>query len=458
MLSNNTFSQIVHQFAQAIGFDAWDWMAVLVSIVSLYVAAVTLKSQKHTEKNTQPLLDKGAQLLLFMELFSDLFNLMYRCTVAKLKREVNSSAKLDMFSAPYCLLLPEGNIHMELFYASEYEFLLVNDLDRRIREYNRKAEYLTAQALGDGNKVEGVYDALENDMRVVASAILFVTKQIYIKDDDVKKLFLRINPQINKKFFWLQQIAYNKCEANLTEKDKMKRELMECEVERMFYPFTGNVASGVLELEMLTECLLADTIFETEDVQSDDGQSKVACALLAKGEIYLKRKHYRYAMQQLKGALEGLFDTDKELSDLVILAANDLSKCMQQMFGDSVSAKDSLEYAEVRFLLDEAKRYSVDFAVGTDWWKTSHLCGKACFYVAHDCDSEALDCIRPVLDTVAYTDFAEIHGNRGATLARQAIDVLHQLGSSKDECTWEEASQLIGDLSHVLDKILNITN
>lgn len=52
----STFAQFIEDCASWIGFDVWDWFAFLVASISLYVAYVTLKSQRRTEKNTQALL------------------------------------------------------------------------------------------------------------------------------------------------------------------------------------------------------------------------------------------------------------------------------------------------------------------------------------------------------------------------------------------------------------------
>lgn len=73
-LSIFSFADQVKAFAESTSLNTWDWLAFLIAIISLCVAGIslyiafgTLKSQKKTEKNTQPVMTEKVQYLLLKQ-------------------------------------------------------------------------------------------------------------------------------------------------------------------------------------------------------------------------------------------------------------------------------------------------------------------------------------------------------------------------------------------------------
>ena len=71
----------VKEIATDYGFNVWDWCAVLVSICSVFIALAslliaskTLKSQKKTEQNTLPIINKVVQLTLLSQIIRDVYD------------------------------------------------------------------------------------------------------------------------------------------------------------------------------------------------------------------------------------------------------------------------------------------------------------------------------------------------------------------------------------------------
>ena len=228
----SAFSQFIEDCASRIGFDVWDWFAFLVALISLYVAYVTLKSQRSTEKNTQALLTLDAQLMLFSDLFLKLYTIQMNLLSKSLRQrragkayfeiyeykelgelgkdvllsdpvmnflytsEVSSSLESHFKSLskalssykqivgyPNALTLPLQNIHSELFYDNEFQFLLVNRVYTHIEEFNHKYEYLVQQDNGVS------LDVMIYDVAKLAEEIRRLVKEIYLLNDKVRKLY-----------------------------------------------------------------------------------------------------------------------------------------------------------------------------------------------------------------------------------------------------------------------------
>ena len=234
-LERSAFSKFIENCASWIGFDVWDWFAFLVASVSLYVAYVTFKSQRRTEKNTQALLTLDAQLMLFSDLFLKLYTIQMRvlCEVVRKRRALEACCELyeykaklkmdgyceertftdcgmvdlylsdipdsltkhfeelsegcrsykELVSFPNDFMIPIQNIHPELFYNNEFQFLMINRLVTHIDDFNHKYEYLLQKK--DTPDLEMIIE----DVSRIARETRDTVKEIYLFNDKVQKLY-----------------------------------------------------------------------------------------------------------------------------------------------------------------------------------------------------------------------------------------------------------------------------
>lgn len=114
----------------------------IISLVTLVVALLTLRSQKHTERNTMPIINKGVQELLFEDLIIRLLDAQIRIAAGW-----NVCAKKgydSYFSERYLnvIRIPLELIHVELFYNDRDNYRTVKGLYDNVREYNEHIDVL----------------------------------------------------------------------------------------------------------------------------------------------------------------------------------------------------------------------------------------------------------------------------------------------------------------------------
>lgn len=144
-------------FGKQYGFNVWDWSAVIISlcsgiiaILSLIVTVKTLRSQKKTEQNTLPSINRDVQISLLAQNLSDLYD-SYALIFA-----------LDYLlqSTDYCITpsshfwelvkLNSSDVHEYLFYGSESQFRPIHKLKSAIDDFNNSLNSLES-CLGSKN-------------------------------------------------------------------------------------------------------------------------------------------------------------------------------------------------------------------------------------------------------------------------------------------------------------------
>lgn len=184
-------------------YPPWDWVAVIVAILSfviasfaLGVATKTLKSQRQTEKNTTPIMTTSIQKFLLKEILIRLFcgymkintlkmvleESLYQTTVSKI---LLSDIKID-----------EGDIHVELFYDNDVSYRLIRGLLDEIRLYNRYVDIVIdhqEQDCKDKGVLEQEMDGLLQRNGIVADVISKVMGILYnYKPQEVCNLLLEV--------------------------------------------------------------------------------------------------------------------------------------------------------------------------------------------------------------------------------------------------------------------------
>lgn len=143
MTTTNNIGETVVEFGKYYGFNIWDWSAVLISVCSVFVAVVslivatkTLRSQKKTERNTLPVINKDVQLSLLAQSLRDLFDsyiLIFALDflLSKSNYTVKPSCHFWMYAKPH-----PNDIHESLFYSSETKLYPIHQLKLALIEFD----------------------------------------------------------------------------------------------------------------------------------------------------------------------------------------------------------------------------------------------------------------------------------------------------------------------------------
>lgn len=140
---------MIEEFAKSLSLTIWDWMAVLVALLSFLVASFslivafkTLKSQRQTEINTLPVINLEIQEFLLCQLALALLDSHIRTTASwKLTNEKKYLFYLSE-KILYQLKLPADLIHVELFYNNYEHYKTIQGLVNMINNYNQSIDVL----------------------------------------------------------------------------------------------------------------------------------------------------------------------------------------------------------------------------------------------------------------------------------------------------------------------------
>lgn len=129
----------MEKFAEALSLDKWDYVAIVISLIALWVAYKTFKSQKATEKNTMPIINMGIQKKLWLFLIKQFFYKMQYLHILKtLLQRCNYEKKPEESFINSLCIEPDDYLHKELFYDEKYEkyYGNVHWIIKHINDYN----------------------------------------------------------------------------------------------------------------------------------------------------------------------------------------------------------------------------------------------------------------------------------------------------------------------------------
>lgn len=145
-IRNSTF-----RTAENTTFGVWDGLALAFSFLALYYTWKTYRSQKETESNTQRTQDNTKRITLESQkhLLYDLIRHLYRNMVITYTMKVKMDrAMVDAGADAYVaypseehlikLKIPMENIHLNVFYGNDKQYMAMNDLYLKMRNYNEE--------------------------------------------------------------------------------------------------------------------------------------------------------------------------------------------------------------------------------------------------------------------------------------------------------------------------------
>lgn len=130
-------------FGTELGFNIWDWSAVVISICSFIIAACslsvamkTLKSQRKTEQNTMPLMNEDIQLFLLNNSLRELYESFISMNALYAILEFTNYKVYPSKQFWNLVYLDTNNFHLELFYGDEKKFRKLYYLIYYIEKFN----------------------------------------------------------------------------------------------------------------------------------------------------------------------------------------------------------------------------------------------------------------------------------------------------------------------------------
>lgn len=174
----------VVDIAEKYGLSTWDWVALIITILSLLIALLslviatkTLSSQKQTQKNTTPIMSLTIQETLLMEVIVYAYNTMvkiYSLHVLMSRKNYRLYPEESLLQS-FCL--PIDYIHEELFYTDENKFGKIHQLKNVMEDYNRYVKSLSGHLYERGlesNEIERMYALLNNACSDTIATIQYI--------------------------------------------------------------------------------------------------------------------------------------------------------------------------------------------------------------------------------------------------------------------------------------------
>ena len=174
------FHHQIVEFAEKYGLNTWDWVALiitsislLIAIISVIIATKTLISQKATEKNTQPIMNVeiqqfliGQKLLCILDSYIYLFALQY--FLSKYNYQVKPSSHFWELTK-----LSLEDMDESLFYNDNKKFVSFHKLREIFKEFNSSfdglKEMLTDQKASKQEKDLELYHIYNEIGRIMGS-------------------------------------------------------------------------------------------------------------------------------------------------------------------------------------------------------------------------------------------------------------------------------------------------
>lgn len=138
---------MIERIAELLHVSEWDWIAIIIALISLGIAIAsmifakrTLKSQRQTEINTTPIIKSSIQEFLLKEILVKVFDgymrltsLKYLYNKEKYKSYVSEEKLMD-------LKIDTNNIHVELFFSDEVKYRCMQGLLDITKAFNSRID------------------------------------------------------------------------------------------------------------------------------------------------------------------------------------------------------------------------------------------------------------------------------------------------------------------------------
>lgn len=143
IITSSIFPDYIRHIADELALSYWDWSAIILSLVSLLIAILsflvarrTLISQKRTEKNTSPIINKKVQLFLLNNSLRELYESLISITALYAALEHTSYKIFPSRQFWHLVYIDTSNLHEELFYGDDTKFQAIYYLKTSLNKFN----------------------------------------------------------------------------------------------------------------------------------------------------------------------------------------------------------------------------------------------------------------------------------------------------------------------------------
>lgn len=190
---------MVKEFAEYFSLTIWDWFTAIVAVISLIVAVFafviaiktyrvskkTLASQQQTEKNTTPVINLKIQELILNKMIENLyFDRMELMAIWTLLKSKNYTHYLvDAIWDGY--IIDINSVHYELFYDESIDFQHIEDLRKRIKDYNMVLLSLKESIRIQANQdtIEALFSTLFRIINLLPWNFLSIQNDVFNKEE-----------------------------------------------------------------------------------------------------------------------------------------------------------------------------------------------------------------------------------------------------------------------------------
>lgn len=253
-MHNGNFSDYIIDLANTYGLGTWDWIALIISIVSLSVALFsfiiarrTLFSQKRTEKNTQPLMNEDVQLFLIgQKLLSLLDSYVFFFALHYLLDKTNYHTYPSSHFWNY-VNIKTDDLNESLFYNSQEKFVPFHSLIEVHNVYSNDVKSLKNLVENPNSKHDEIIAEivhLYNDIGLIISEYSEVLRVCFNLDVQKREEFF------SKYFFTTDDTKYFNqwCNKHNCERENVKRlYLAGTDSEQFLTPFLNQFTKNAVE-------------------------------------------------------------------------------------------------------------------------------------------------------------------------------------------------------------------
>lgn len=253
-MHNGNFSDYIIDLATNYGLGTWDWIALIISIVSLsvalfsfFIARSTLFSQKRTEKNTQPLMNEDVQLFLVgQKLLSLLDSYVFFFALHYLLDKTH----YHTYPSPHFwnyVNIKTHDLNESLFYNSQEKFVPFHNLIEAHEVYSHDVESIKNLVENSKSKHHEIIDEivhLYNDIGLIISEYSEVLRVCFNLDDQKREEFFANH------FFTTNDTKYFNqwCNKKNYEQGNVVRHYWEgSEAEQFLTPFINQFTNNAVD-------------------------------------------------------------------------------------------------------------------------------------------------------------------------------------------------------------------
>lgn len=266
ILLQTNWHKFLTDFGTRYELNIWDYSAVFISILSvilavfsLFYASRTFKSQRKTELNTTPLINKNIQLFLLNNSLCELYESLISLTALYSAMEHTNYKVIPSKQFWDLVFIKTSNFHEELFWGNESKFRDFYYLTTYVNKFNSDVSYLYESIANPNIEISLKQTILLNTCKVIADLVKLWIKA-YINSLDVdKKQVLSI---VHENF-----IKCNHCKFNIIlddDKDISYPCLSNSPFEKQVNEVVDNIDDKLLDLVRLYSIDYSNAIFKKQ--------------------------------------------------------------------------------------------------------------------------------------------------------------------------------------------------